>query len=267
MEKSFQSLLGLMLLLAALATAAQITKDDYVAVNSSENSNEIKIKGKEQAALQATKKMLGMFCRNGDRLFFSVGKQSFVAPRDSVIQEGSMLQKLSFSADLAAKEVEFTITKDLGCREKPVPYVFAAIATNNNKATPLLIMVRPEVGDTSKYIHHLLRNKLCSPSDDKKLAICTGSRTDGDGHKVTLNYMIPLNSNGGINVSGAHNYPIHARCESNAAGKRICAVDEYFDSQIRVSLGIAYEDLSPASILAVRAQLSKQLNGLVEAEK
>jgi hypothetical protein len=254
MKKSFQSLLGLMLLLAALATTAQIAKDDYVAVNSSQTSNEIKIKGTEQAALQATKKMLAMFCKNGDRLFFSIGKQSFVAPRDSVIQEGSMLQKLSFSADLASKEVEFT-------------YVFAAISTNNNKSTPLLIMARPEVGDTSKYIHHLLNNKLCRPSDDKKLAICTGSRTDGDGQKITLNYMIPLNSNGGINVSGAHNYPIHARCESNAAGQRICAVDEYFDSQIRVSLGIAYEDLSPASILAVRAQLSKQLNGLVEAEK
>jgi hypothetical protein len=56
MKKSFQSLLGLMLLPVALATAAQITNDDYLAVNSSHTSNEIKIKGKEQAALNASKK-------------------------------------------------------------------------------------------------------------------------------------------------------------------------------------------------------------------
>jgi hypothetical protein len=243
-----------------------VTQDGYVVVNSSQESNEIKIKGKEQAALNATKKMLGMFCKNGDRLFFSVGKQAFVAPRAAFIQEGSMLQKISFSADLTSNEVEYTIAKNLGCRENPAPYLSVAIGINDNKATPLVIIERPEIGDTSKYIHHLLNNRLCRPTTDQKLVICTGSRADGAGQRITLNYMIPLNSNGGISVGGTYNYPIHARCESNAAGQRVCAVDEYFDSQIRVSLGIAYDDLSAASILAIRAQLSKQLNGLVEVE-
>ena len=261
-----QKFLGSILLLTVLAASAQVTQDSHIAVSSSPTSNEIKVKGKEQAALNAAKKMLGMFCKNGDRLFFNVGKQAFVAPRAAFFQEGSMLQKVSFSADSTSNEVEFTITKNQGCRENPVPYVSAVIATNGNSAMPLAIFERREVGDTSKYIHHLLNNKFCSTSNDKKLAVCTGSRTDGDGQKITLNYMIPLNADGGISVGGTYNYPIHARCESNATGQRVCAVDEYFDSQIRVSLGIAYDDLSAASILAVRAQLSKQLNGLVEAE-